>query len=132
MLGGVDLMTMPALQEWLTAIIAQQIARAMTYPNAVDLSFTSNDVRQHAQEAQWPQGVATATVQQVCSELPPAVCYVGIVDTGVVIAQQVARAAMYPNAVYLSFTSNNVRQHAKAAQWPQGLTTATVQQVRPF
>ena len=65
MLGGVDIMTMPALQEWLTAVISGQIARAMTYPNLINLSFRSNDVRMHANAAQWPQGLATATIEHV-------------------------------------------------------------------
>lgn len=58
-------MSMPALQEWLTAVMSAQIARAMTYPNSIDLSFIGNSVERHAREQKWPQGLATATLHQV-------------------------------------------------------------------
>ena len=61
-LGGVDLMSLPALQDWLAAIIRRHVAAAMTFPAAVDVSFTSNDVPQLAAEHPWPRAVATATL----------------------------------------------------------------------
>lgn len=65
MLGGVDIMSAPALQEWFTAIICSHISRAMTFPASVDLSFTDSPVAQQAREHNWPRGLATLQLQTV-------------------------------------------------------------------
>ena len=65
MLGGVDIMSAPALQEWLTAIICSHIARAMTFPSSIDLSFTDSPVAEQAREHKWPRGRATLQLQTV-------------------------------------------------------------------
>lgn len=65
MLGGVDIMSAPALQEWFTALICGHIARAMTYPASIDLCFTDGPVAEQAQQHNWPRGMATLELQTV-------------------------------------------------------------------
>jgi hypothetical protein len=65
MQGGVDIMSMPALQEWATQLISFQISEAMTYPKSINVSFTQSDVQRLAPRQQWPQGIATSSLSQL-------------------------------------------------------------------
>lgn len=65
MLGGVDIMSAPALQEWFTALICGHITRAMTFPASINLCFTDGPVAEQAAEHSWPRGLATLELQTV-------------------------------------------------------------------
>jgi hypothetical protein len=65
MLGGVDIMSMPALQEWLTVLISEHTARAMTFPSSINLSFNSADITDQSRECKWPRGIVSVDVKEV-------------------------------------------------------------------
>jgi hypothetical protein len=65
LLGGVDIMSMPALREWAAALISEHVSRAMTFPASIDLSFTGDQLAESAAEHKWPAGVATLDLQTV-------------------------------------------------------------------
>lgn len=65
MLGGVDVMSMPALQDWFSQQIKQHVARAMTFPQAVHVPFVNGSAADHAAQHTWPSGIAVASVLRV-------------------------------------------------------------------
>lgn len=60
MLGGVDLMSPPALSKWLNNLITNQIAVAMTHPRKIDISFICPEPAVHAVCHSWPKGILHA------------------------------------------------------------------------
>lgn len=58
-------MSMPALQEWATALISEHVSRVMTFPASIDISFTGDHVKQYAEEQKWPSGIATLELKTV-------------------------------------------------------------------
>ena len=63
MLGGADLMSVPAISTWLNNIITSQISQAMTFPNQVEASFIGCNPSDHKQSASWPLGIAVVNVK---------------------------------------------------------------------
>jgi hypothetical protein len=65
MLGGVDIMSMPALQEWATALISEHVNRAMTFPANIEISFIGDPVSKFAEEHKWPSGITNLELKTV-------------------------------------------------------------------
>jgi hypothetical protein len=65
MLGGVDLMSAPALSKWLNNLITQQICIAMTYPRKIDISFICPEPAVHAVCHSWPKGIVHTQIRRL-------------------------------------------------------------------